>query len=68
MEGVELEDILPEQGNEDLDVVRQTNWYWLKIGDSNVHKASAVRWFLGRKKDSRKSTDRTSWVASLLKV
>ncbi len=68
MEGVELEDILPEQGNEDLDVVRRTNRYWLKIGDLNVHKASAVRWLLGRKKDGRKSTDRTSPVAGLLKV
>lgn len=68
--GLELEDLLPEpdDANQDLDAVRKTDRYWLKVGEANIHKASAVRWFLGRKKDGRKSTDRTSRVAGLLKV
>lgn len=65
---VELEDVLPEVGNDDIDGVRRDDRFWINIEGKPVHKASAVRCFLNRLDGGRKSTDRTSRVQGVLKV
>lgn len=66
---IDLEDVLPAAGNDDIEGVRRDDRFWLKIQGKAVHKASAVRCFLGKSVDGgRKSTDRTQRVQGVLKV
>ncbi|KAF7326797.1 Ubiquitin carboxyl-terminal hydrolase 34 [Mycena sanguinolenta] len=70
--GIEqLEELLPEPGNNDLDGVRKKDkaWLTLKEGDKEkyCHKASAVRWLLCTE-EGLKSTDRLARVQGLAKI
>jgi hypothetical protein len=64
---IELEDQLPELGNDDIDHVQKTDSFWLMIDDKPVHKASAVRYLL-YSEEGRKSTDRPSRAAGMKKI
>lgn len=59
---IELEDQLPEIGDDDLDSVQKSDLHWLNVDGRMVHKSSAVQYIL-YSSEGRKSTDRTSRVA-----
>lgn len=54
---IELEDVLPNDANEDQDSVFQKPKMWLDVNGKSIHKSSAVR-FLLSSESGIKSTDR----------
>lgn len=64
---IELEDHLPEMGDDDLDSVQKNDSNWLLVDDKMVHKGTAVRYML-YSEDGRKSTDRPSRAAGMKKI
>jgi hypothetical protein len=64
---IDLEDHLPELGEDDIDHVQKTDSFWLVIEGKQVHKASAVQYLL-YSEEGCKSMDRPSRAVGMKKI